>query len=230
MSNEVSRVSVVSVVSMVSIVPTYIFCFLFSLTGLRGSCEVCSLALWDIRALVPRVFGICTERHQGPNWPWSLTMALQRHCRMQGFLQVGGHSSVSRSPRTSAAGTSSRTPSVRTSSRTTTTRSTSRSTWAEVFSRTTARSPSLSTLSVQLCGRKRLREDAGGGGRHDDHPPGVHIHWLCVQDPESWAWCSSLYTTGGGNTFLLILDFAIIFIVDCWPESETNCRFYKKFW
>ena len=36
-----------------------------------------------------RVFGIKTAGRQGPNRPWSLTVALQRLCWLQGFLQVG---------------------------------------------------------------------------------------------------------------------------------------------
>ena len=61
-------------------------------TGPRGSCVAWSLALWDIRDLdcyLPKVFDIGTAGLQDPNRPWSLSVALQRRCRMRGFLEVG---------------------------------------------------------------------------------------------------------------------------------------------
>ena len=45
-----------------------------------------------------RIFGYHTARPQSPNWQWSLPAALQWHCRMQGFLQVGTYIQVSNFP------------------------------------------------------------------------------------------------------------------------------------
>ena len=44
---------------------------------------------------VLRIFGVCANECQGPNWPWRMTflvVALQWHCRMRGFLEVGARS------------------------------------------------------------------------------------------------------------------------------------------
>ena len=40
--------------------------------------------------------GVCANECQGPNQPWRMTFlvaALQWHCRMRGFLQVGSEGS-----------------------------------------------------------------------------------------------------------------------------------------